>query len=348
MLNLHPGEDLNNVDLRLTSATPARSVSGTLRGPTGPLPDTTVHLVHAEDSDTALTLTGPQRLHAAAAVTDDAGKFTLLGVIPGRYVLRAWTGRVEGQTPVAPLPGRVGTGPNGLTLWAQIPLTVGSVDLANVAMTLTPSPSISGKLIFAGAGTPPPSSEFSVALQARSFTDMPTPAAVPVIADGSFTLRGYAPGRYVLPQTNVGGWRIASATLDGKPVQGHEIDLGTANVGSLVLSATNQFTTIRGLLQPEPGLAPIGVNILVFPADYRDWIARGMSPAEVRNARMPGTWTYTATWLPPGDYLVIVYRETDAEDLSPAFIERLAPRAERIRLAEGQPVTVALTMTQIR
>jgi hypothetical protein len=52
--------------------------------------------------------------------------------------------------------------------------------------------------------------------------------------------------------------------------------------------------------------------------------------------------------LPPGDYLVIVYRETDAEDLSPAFIERLAPRAERIRLAEGQPVTVALTMTQIR
>jgi len=345
VLNVRAGDDLTGVEVRLTLASPARKVSGSLRGPGGPVPYTAVRLMHAGDNDQRVVRPRPD---AAASVSDADGTFTLLGIAPGRYVLRAWSGHVEGQDPAAPILGRVGPRPNGLTSWAEMPLTVGSSDLSNVTVTLAPPPAVTGKLIFAGAGTPPLPSEYTLSLLARHPTDVPPPAPVPVAADGSFTFRGYAPGRYTLPQVNVSGWRITSATLDGKPLVGHEIDLGSIDTGNLVLSATNQFTQLQGMLEPQPGLAPVGVSVLVFPADYRQWIAHGMSPVQLRSGRLTGTWAFNATWLPPGDYLMVVYREAEGEDVTPAFIERIASRAEKVRLAEGQAVTIALTLAQLR
>ena len=89
----------------------------------------------------------------------------------------------------------------------------------------------------------------------------------------------------------VGGWRIKSATLDGKPVPGQTIQLGTNDIRNLVLTATDRLTTLTGRVAPEPGLAPIGAAICIFPADYRGWIADGMPATRMRIFRTTGAWT---------------------------------------------------------
>ena len=346
VLPLNAGEGLFSIDLRL-AGTPTTRITGSVRGPAGPLPHMGLHLIHAGDE--AAVVVGSERLDAAAGVTDAAGNFTLLGVTPGRYRLRAWTVHVEGRTPSPLLPvGRPGLPSEGITLWADVPITVAATGPVSVALTPAPTARVSGRLVFDGSGTPPSAAQFTLALQPPQPFEPPAPSPRRVGGDGSFVLHGYPPGRYGLPMGTLAGWRITSATLDGKPLPGHAIQLGASDIGSLVLTATNRFTTLTGRITPEPGLGPIGANIFLFPADYRGWIADGMSANRMRLFRPTGAWMYTATWLPPGDYLAVVFPEVDADDLTPPFIARLAALASKVTLTEGQAVTLDLRVASIR
>lgn len=347
VLSLHAGEGLFSIDLRL-SASPTTRITGAVRGPAGPLPHMGLHLIH--EGDDAAVIVGSERLDAAAGVTDAAGNFTLLGVTPGRYRLRAWTVHVDGRTPSLLLPvSRPGVAPQGVTLWADVPVAVPATGTLDLPLTPAPTARVSGRIVFDGTGTPPSAAQFTLALQSPPLRfDPPAPSSRPASADGPFLLHGYPPGRYGLPNVTVSGWRITSATLEGKPVPGHAIQLGTRDIGNLVLTATDRFTTLTGTVTPEPGLGPIGANVYIFPADYRSWIADGMTATRMRFFRPTGAWRYTATWLPPGDYLAVVFREVDADDMTPSFVERLAPLATKVTLKEGQVVTLDLGVSSMR
>ena len=118
--------------------------------------------------DDAAAIAGNERLGAGAGVTDAAGNFTLLGIPPGQYRLRAWTVHVDGRTPSPLLPvSRPGIAPGGVTLWADVPVTVVATAVSDVTLRLAPPPRVSGQLVFEGSGTPPSATQFALALQPR-------------------------------------------------------------------------------------------------------------------------------------------------------------------------------------
>ena len=345
MLTVHAGDDRNGVDLTLR-ASPTVRVSGTLRGPNGPMPNVGLRLVRVS----AEAVAGSERLEAAVTISGERGAFTFLGVPPGRYLLRAWTTHVDGETPpAAPPNSSPRPRPTGVTLWAEVSITVAGSDVSDLAVTLAPTARVSGRLVVEGPGQP--ATPVSLRLVSQS-ADPPSPLAAQVAGDGTFVLRGYAPGRYRLPMNvpinTVPAARIVSATLNGKPLPSDTIDLGLADVSNLVLTATDRFTTLTGQIARESGLGAIGATVCIFPADYGAWIADGMPANRLRSFRASGSWTYTATWLPPGDYLALVYREADGADLTPAFVERLAKLAIKVTLRDGEKATLDLRVVDIR
>ena len=119
-------------------------------------------------------------------------------------------------------------------------------------------------------------------------------------------------------------------------------------MSNLVLTATDRPTTLSGQVTPAAGLGPIDAMVCIFPADYRAWIADNMSPMGMRFFRPSGNWTYNATWLAPGEYLAIVYREADGAEFTPAFIERLAKLATPVTVCPGEKATLDLRLVNIR
>jgi hypothetical protein len=340
---VHAGETRERVDLRVPAAQTA-GIAGIVRGPGGPTAYLGLRLLPVPaPGEVMLT----ERMPVAAAVSDAAGAFTFLGVPPGRYMLRAFTSR-SGDTAPAPIGPNGRTRPAGVALWADVPVTVPAAGLTAVAVTLQPTARISGRVVFDGDGPPPSLAQAPFGLAARQQLDPPVPDPTRVNADGTFTLKAYAPGPYRLPTVTVGSWRMVSATIGGKPVKDHTIDLGTTDITDVVLTMTNRFTELSGRIAGPPGLRPIEATIFIFPADYREWIAADMPAARSRSFRATGTWTFRASWLPPGDYLAIVYPEFDAEELTPAFVERLAKLAVPVTFSAAEKKTMDLTVARIR
>jgi hypothetical protein len=334
LVRVQPGEVQTGIDLRLTSGA-TTSLSGVVRGPDGPVAFLGLRLLPLRPDVMMIN----EHLPTAAAASDVSGAFTFLGVPPGQYSLRAYT-----APPLSAQPALDGSYP-GVLLWAEQPVTVPAEGLKGLEVTVRPTARIEGTVRFDGAGTPPAASAVQVRLTAEALLDPPLPAAVQVRADGTFTLQGYAPGTYTLYGT-AGLWG-ASLTIDGKPVPGRRVTVAPTDLKNVDLTMTDRYTDVSGRVT-APGRGPIGVTVFVFPADYRRWLAEGASLAEMRAFRPSSNWNYRATWLPPGDYLVLAYPEADGSTLSTEFVERLAKLAAPVSLVVGQKTTLDLTIASIR
>ena len=85
VLTLAAGEERANTDLRLRLV-PAVRVSGTVTGPDGPVRNMGVQLLPQGIDDFSSSDSG---MEIASSATDASGNFTMFGVPPGTYLLRA-------------------------------------------------------------------------------------------------------------------------------------------------------------------------------------------------------------------------------------------------------------------
>ena len=342
VIDVAPGDRRIGVDTRLTSA-PTVSVSGIVRGPSGSQGILGMRL---------LPVPGPgelmlnDHLPAATTISTAEGAFTFLGVPPGRYVLRAFTSRSDEGPSLVMTPSKVPR-PAGVALWSDQTVTVTAGGLRDLAVTLRPTARVNGRIVFDGASARPSPGQFSLQLVARQRLDPPLPEPSRVNADGTFVLRGYAPGMYALVPTGAGSWAVASMAVDGTPSPNHTLTLGLDDLANVVVTMTDRFTDLTGRVN-APGLSPIATAVLIFPADYRRWIADGVPYPRMRTLRPTTAWTYRASWLPPGDYLAVAYPEVEGEELSPEFIARLASRAMPITLGPGERKALDLTLVSVR
>lgn len=363
LITIASGDDRTGVDLQLRPV-PMSRVSGTVVGPDGPAANIPLHLVPAESE------LGTTEIDTASTLTDRDGAFTLPGVPVGQYLLRmtkvprpifsntgtttivqTGTGGMMmstvGGEPPAPPPM-----PTGPTLWAEIPLTVGRLDVTDVTIPLRTGLRVSGRVEFEGTKDKPAGATVSRILitleSAEGRAGMTVP---PGRADAAlqFTTYGVPAGKYFvrsgLPPP---GWTFKSAMYQGRDLSDVPLDLESADVSGVAITFTDRPTELSGTVQTSSGVDPLA-TVIVFPSDHNAWTDAGVNPRRVRTAGTSATGVYKFTGLPAGSYYIAaVPEESAAELLDPKILENLSRTAARATLDDGERKTQNVRTTRIR
>lgn len=334
---------------------PARlwNVSGTVAGAPGSLDDLPVKLLPINADGL------PAAIEAALSVTDGLGRFTFMGVPPGRYLLRVQ--RVpRGEVVNAPV-GLPGAGlappnlriaqpalPKDTLLWGEQTVVVGDADVPSVAVSLQPGARVRGRAEFVGAGAKPAATllgTIGLTLEAADGRAAPHPGAGRgrVEADGQLATVGVPHGRYVLRVTGIPpGWFLQGAMAGERDITIDPIDLERDVAGVRLLFA-DRTAGVSGVVTSSAGTPDDAALVVAFPADASAWVDRGPSPRRLRSARTARGGVFSIGDLPPGTYLVAAVSEaSSAEWASPAFLSGLARNATRIEIAAGESRQISL------
>ncbi len=340
---LSPGEHRSDINFTV-DLVPSTAVSGSVHGPDGPVVNLYLTLVPASGSDLVSELSAV----LADTTTSAGGRFTLLGIPVGDYLLKA---RLFPRSPVvaaaAPPPP-----PDEPALWAVVPVSVGESPVTDLRVTLQTGARVIGRVVFEGQREPPPTAQvqrMSIRLQsAEGRVSSPIPADGRAAADGTFRTAGYPAGNYIVsvvassvPQ----GWRLKAATYMGNDVSVDPFTLVDREVTGVVLTFTDRSTQLSGTVQGiERGTA---AELIVFPADSTAWRTAGVAARRGRNERVDNDGAFSIGDLPPGEYFVAARPASSPGDWrDPAVLERLIRSATRVTLADGEQKRVDVKVVQ--
>jgi hypothetical protein len=295
----------------------------------------------------------------ARSMTAANGSFQMFGVPVGRYVLKVLR---PGRQPAPPamannpqfaaLMGGRGSGPisptDALTLFADVPVTV-ERDVADLAITLSTGATVSGRLEFSGTAAVPAFNLFSVTLTMVGGTGAATRPA-PVTEDGRFTTPGTPAGKYLITtaaRMDGPGWVVKSAIVNGIDALDQPFDLANENIGNVVVTFTDRRTTVSGTVV-DNSAAPVQGTVIVFPALYREWIAKGMSARLMRTVRAGAKGAFSLANLPARDYLIVAIPDDQVPDVqNPTVFDALARAATSLTLTDGDSRTLSLKLAQV-
>ena len=344
VITLAAGDDRVGVDLTLPLVAGVR-VAGMLHGPSGPAGGHGLRLVRA-DTGAADGPTLP--LPIAYSTADPQGRFVFLGVPPGSYVVRAY--RVA---PADDIMARMGgppspPGPPAPSLFAELPVTVGTSAVDNLSLTLTPGAVLAGRVQFEGSAPAPTAEQIGRMMIGPTSVSDAVVRSARVDPSGTFRTLGHAPGRYLLDvMPPLPGWTLASVRIGGVDAAGQAFTLGADDVTDIVVTFTDKRITLTGSVSAEDATALPEATVVVMPADVRAWIASGMSPRRVATTST-STGTYQVTIPLPGDYLVVAVPPDVNPQVDPDFATRFAAGAVRISIAAGETKTQPLTIRRPR
>jgi hypothetical protein len=362
LITLGSGDERQNVGIGLI-LTPTVFISGVASGPDGLMAGLGLRLVPA-DADQLQADNGFEAAHTA---TDGLGRFSLLGVPPGQYVLKALRtpvpamaesvsrvmSVVDGVASISPMGPPPTAAPSGPTLWAELPISVGDRSVTDLHVVLREGARVSGRVEFTGAAAPPPPERLRlVSISMTPAEPGPLLRAQPgrLSEAGQFTTGGFPPGRYLMQANSPAPpWAVRSIMLNGRNVLEEPFDLGSTDLGGVVVTYTDRQTQLTFNVQGGQGTDRSDVLVVAFPADYQKWIQDGMVARRARTAPASRTGVATMVGLSPGDYLVAAVTAESPVDLrSVQSIEMLARQATRVTLAEGETRTQMLTVSTVR
>jgi hypothetical protein len=331
-LKVGEGEERTGVDFSLV-LTGTTYIAGTAVGPDGrPLASVGV----------SATVAG-SRTSSASAQTGPDGKFRLLNIAPGHYVLRA---RDTAAT-LHPA-GTAGLSRAQLLtahLWAIEDLNVVGLNASNVTVTMRPSMTMTGRVVFDQHTLAPPGdlTQMGVRLVAIPSPSEPPPSAAPqsdLRANGALTIAGILPGRYqvaaTVPGAPASGWWLRSAISDGKDLLDSAFEFTGDGTGpkDVVLTFSDVHPRLAGTLASASGTPAPSYFVVVFPAARALWATPSRRTVFTRPAT-DGAFAFND--LPPGDYLIAALTDLDpATWQSPDVLEQLIPAAVPVTLGEGE------------
>ncbi len=332
VIELGPGERHLDVTIVLARGHPA-SLSGiALLADGSPAVGASISLRGAQQNlDEAFNLA----LHRGSS-TDASGRFHLDNVMPGRFVVEAWSG--DGH--------RVG----------EAPVDMAGTDVEGVVLQQTVV-TLRGRFV-RDDGTP-------VAARAH-FPASEGPGALCMLEDagGSESLSGCTPTSdgFEIREAAVGRYWLRVASSEGDSVrqilQGarditDEPLVVSPEVRSELITVTVSHAkqgSITGAVTDTLGRPQAGVPVVVFSTDPKRWWVPGARYAQWWMTNAKGV--FTVERLASGEYFVAIASDEDDwafsqnRELDPDFLEGLRARATVVNVVDGETRTVSLAIRQ--
>lgn len=277
-----------------------------------------------------------QRLAVGGATVREDGTFEMR-IPPGEYDFDAFVG---GTTTYPGFRNR-----------AVARATVGAQPVTNVTLTAAPLATVTGRIVFEGARTPPSSpSQIRLTMTAAVDWDHDYCRAATVIEPKSdWTFRhGDVSGRCVIRGASDADWVIKSVRHGTTDLTDREIDFRPGADVRLEIVMTDRVTALVPEVTDGRGGATDDYVVLAFAEERERW---GEQSRYVRTYTVPLGDTPEARalqemglrGLPPGMYHVVAVEDLAYEDMfDPSFLESLTRQAIRVTLLEGERRVVAL------
>ena len=236
-------------------------------------------------------------------MSDEAGRFTLLGVPPGEYVLghanRFLSRALREGTPA---------------YWVAQPVTVGTGMISRISRSRFDRRFASRGRIELRSGNSPQTAPPRIAgVMFETPFGEPGQVAVEVTRDATRSFSTLAAGgRYIVRPYELGGWFVQSVTLAGKDITDRVVTL-QEDATSFVVTYTDRPSKVSGTVTDARGTASPTAVVLAFPVDPKLWSGYGASPRNLKTALTSRTGVYTFDHLPPGEYYVIAVDPAEAE-----------------------------------
>jgi hypothetical protein len=341
VISLRSGEARENVQIQLALVTTA-VVSGSVIGPEPPPRGETVRLQPDYLSD----LTTDRGFESATASLDTVGHFTFLGVTPGHYSLRVATASVSenGRREMA-----------GMTT-----LVVNDADVPNVVLTLDRGVTVSGRLAFDGALTPPgPQAleRFAIRLDPADSTVHRSPTAFRASVDrsGNFRITDVRPGKYVVKfnasvedRRAMDGWESVGATLAGRDVSTRPMTV-QSDVHDILLTLSDHAGRLIGAVHDASGRPDPNACVLLFTTERELWIDSGSTNRRIRGIRAAENGTFVIPVVHAGEYFLTAIPDEDAANWDdPRVLELLTRGSARIVVGVNERKAVDVTTRPIR
>jgi hypothetical protein len=343
-ITLNAGEERADLAIALQPEAAVR-VSGRLVTPDGSVPPpTTIRLIGETTTDviTSQAPNGPNDIgfQTVSGMSDSTGRFTLLGVPPGDYVLTHGSRFVSSATQ-----------DGKRAYWVFQPVRVGTEDVPDLTIQLRPALRVEGRIEFRGRDRSKPPARIAGIVFETPFGE-PGQFAVQGMKDATswFSFSTVAAGgRYIARPYELDGWFVQSIMAGDKDITDRVFDL-QSDLTSLVVTMTDQPTKASGVVRDPQGVASSTAIVLTFPVDRTRWSGYGASPRDLKSALTTRTGVYTFDDLPPGEYHVIAIDPADADNWQdPARLEALASEAARLTIAAGDTAkTLDLRLKAIR
>jgi protocatechuate 3,4-dioxygenase beta subunit len=322
-IDVTSGAEVRGIEIRLQKAQVFR-VHGTVAG--GSVTNTGLQLVPQDAGDVMGFL--PRGVNMVRA----DGTFDFQRVLPGTYMIRSQVIRVNGDN--APL-------------YSRQMVTVSNANIDNLEVALVPGGELSGKITIEGRDqqqqqrndTAQAASSGSQAPTARPFVGLvplqqgfaATGANGQSNDDGTFQLKNIAPDKY---RVNVNGLPdgtyVKSIRYGGQDVTKSALDASSGVSGQLEVLLSPDAADLAGVARSSKGDVMAGVlvsiwepgaaNILPEAILYRSGVTDQNGNFQFRN-------------LPPGEYRVAAWEQSDSYIQDPEFRAIFDGQAATVRLA---------------
>jgi hypothetical protein len=360
VIALAAGERRAGVDVQVRFGDPAGRfpVSGRVVGPSAAAASLTVRLVAAGSADQRAA-----SFEELTATTGADGAFTFPAVSSGAYRLLAWkfpeVPKGGGSVTSDGIPSSVGMlrgqplppGPSDPTWVVDLPLEVTRA-AADLEAPLRPAARINGRVIFEGENRPTGEELLRIPLYVMPALGrtLGTVPATRLEADGTFVTPGLPPGLYglwvfqhLLDRPDGPNWTITSMTVNGRPLVGRPVEVGTADLDVTVTFGERRSGRLTGRVLDATGAPRPDARIIVFERDpgKRGYGMVGMHECVFRTApRLQAQ--YTLLTRPSCDLIATAVTDPPRLWMAPEYLESLVPFAVPVGVTPDETRTMDL------
>src|SRR5262249_48044011 len=263
---------------------------------------------------------------------DRAGTFEFLNVAPGEYVLQVVRG--------------TGRAPSSEGEFAYQFVTVLDGDVTDIDIQAGLGSTIRGRLVVEGGGS---LDERQVSISAMPADLDRSPQLGGGIAqsriddDHTFQLARISGPRRLQATRLPKGWMLKAVRVNSDDVTDVPLPFGSdeESLEGVELVLTDHTTRIAGALAPVRGQPATDFTVCAFATDRELW---HLNTRYTKRVIANGDWSYVLEGLPPSEYFVVAIEtpEDSGEWQDPAVLERLSLGAKRVRVGDGERVSVDL------